>query len=54
MICGATLKIVSSENVGGSGAKSTLGTWYGDVVMGILLSLKGLSLEIDFNNVDEN
>ncbi len=46
MIWGATLKVVSSEKVGGSGATSTLGTWYGDVVMGILLSY--------FDNVDEN
>jgi hypothetical protein len=33
-----TLKVVSSEKVGGSGVTSTLGTWYGGVVMGVLLS----------------
>jgi hypothetical protein len=29
---------VSSEKVGGSRVTSTLGTWYGGVVMGVLLS----------------
>ncbi len=33
------LKVVSSEKVGWSVVTSTLGTLYGDVVMGILLSL---------------
>ncbi len=32
------LKVVSSEKVGGSGITSALGTWYGGVVMGVLLS----------------
>jgi hypothetical protein len=27
--------IVTSENIGGSGVTSTLGTWYGGVVMGV-------------------
>ena len=31
------LKVVTSEKIGGSGVMSTLGTWYGGVVMGILL-----------------
>jgi hypothetical protein len=31
-----TLKVVSSEKIGGSGVTSTLGTWYVGVVMGIL------------------
>ncbi len=31
------LKVVTSEKIGGSGVTSTLGTWYGGVVMGILL-----------------
>jgi hypothetical protein len=31
-------KVVSSEKVGGSGITSALGTWYGGVVMGVLLS----------------
>ncbi len=31
------LKVVTSENIGGSGVMSTLGTWYGGVVMGVLL-----------------
>jgi hypothetical protein len=35
----STIKVVSSEKVGLSGVTSTLGTLYGDVVMGILLSL---------------
>ncbi len=30
--------IVSSEKVGGSGVASTIGTLYGGVVMGVLLS----------------
>jgi hypothetical protein len=30
--------IVTSEKIGGSGVASTLGTWYGGVVMGVLLS----------------
>ncbi len=33
-----TLKVVTSEKIGGSGVTSTLGTWYGGVVMGVLLS----------------
>ena len=32
------LKVVYSEKVGGSGVTSTLGIWYGGVVMGVLLS----------------
>jgi hypothetical protein len=32
-----TLKVVTSEKIGGSGVMSTLGTWYGGVVMGVLL-----------------
>ncbi len=35
------LKVVTSEKIGGSGVTSTLGTWYGGVVMGVLLSFKG-------------
>ena len=31
------LKVVTSEKIGGSGVMSTLGTWYGGVVMGVLL-----------------
>jgi hypothetical protein len=31
------LKVVTSEKIGGSGVTSTLGTWYGAVVMGVLL-----------------
>ena len=31
------LKVVTSEKIGGSGVTSTLGTWYGGVVMGVLL-----------------
>jgi hypothetical protein len=34
----ASLKVVTSEKIGGSGVTSTLGTWYGGVVMGVLLS----------------
>jgi len=33
------LKVVTSEKIGGSGVTSTLGTWYGGVVMGVLLFL---------------
>jgi hypothetical protein len=32
-----SLKVVTSEKIGGSGVTSTLGTWYGGVVMGVLL-----------------
>jgi hypothetical protein len=32
------LKVVTSEKIGGSGVISTLGTWYGGVMMGVLLS----------------
>jgi hypothetical protein len=32
-----SLKVVTSEKIGGSGVMSTLGTWYGGVVMGVLL-----------------
>jgi hypothetical protein len=31
------LKVVTSEKIGGSAEISTLGTWYGGVVMGVLL-----------------
>ena len=31
------LKVVTSEKIGVSGVISTLGTWYGGVVMGVLL-----------------
>ncbi len=34
----ASLKVVTSEKIGGSGVTSTPGTWYGGVVMGVLLS----------------
>jgi hypothetical protein len=34
---GSSLKVVTSEKIGGSGVISTLGTWYGGVVMGIHL-----------------
>ena len=36
-ILGVSLKVVTSEKIGGSGVMSTLGTWYGGVVMGVLL-----------------
>jgi hypothetical protein len=32
------LKVVTNEKIGGSGVTSALGTWYGGVVMGVLLS----------------
>jgi hypothetical protein len=32
------LKVVSGEKIGGSGVTSALGTWYGGVVMGVLLT----------------
>ncbi len=32
-----SLKVVTSEKIGGSKVISTLGTWYGGVVMGVLL-----------------
>ncbi len=35
--CRVSLKVVTSEKIGGSGVMSTLGTWYGGVVMGVLL-----------------
>jgi hypothetical protein len=45
------LKIVSSEKVGGSGVTSALGTWYGGVVMGVLLSFdEAAILYRDFNS----
>jgi hypothetical protein len=33
------LKVVTNEKIGGSGVTSTLGTWYGGVVMGVLFPL---------------
>jgi hypothetical protein len=46
-----TLKVVSSEKVGGSRVTSTLGTWYGGVVMGILLSFNEAAILYgDFNS----
>jgi hypothetical protein len=45
------LKVVSSEKVGGSGVTSTLGTWYGGVVMGFLISFDEVAiLYRDFNS----
>ncbi len=42
---------MSSEKVGGSGVTSTLGTWYGDVVMGVLFSFNEAAiLYRDFNS----
>ncbi len=44
------LKVVTSEKIGGSGVISTLGTWYGGVVMGVLLSFNEAAiLYRDFN-----
>jgi hypothetical protein len=53
MYCFFILKVVSSEKVGGSGVTSTLGTgtWYGGVVMGVLLSFdEAAILYRDFNS----
>ncbi len=46
-----TLKVVTSEKIGGSGVTSTLGTWYGGVVMGVLLFFNEATiLYRDFNS----
>jgi hypothetical protein len=46
-----SLKVVTSEKIGGSGVTSTLGTWYGGVVMGVLLSFdEAAILYRDFNS----
>ncbi len=46
------LKVVPSEKVCGSGVTSALGTWYGGVVMGVLLSFdEAAILYRDFNSV---
>ncbi len=46
-----TLKVVTSEKIGGSGVTSTLRTWYGGVVMGVLLSFNEAAiLYRDFNS----
>jgi hypothetical protein len=45
------LKVVNNEKIGGSGVTSTLGTWYGVVVMGVLLSFNEAAiLDRDFNS----
>ncbi len=45
------LKVVTSEKIGGSKVTSTLGTWYGGVVMGVLLSFNEAAiLYRDFNS----
>jgi hypothetical protein len=45
-----SLKVVTSEKTGGSGVISTLGTWYGGVVMGVLLTFNEAAiLYRDFN-----
>ncbi len=42
---------MTSEKIGGSGVISTLGTWYGGVVMGVLLPFNEAAiLYRDFNN----
>ncbi len=46
-----TLKVVTSEKIGGSGVTSTLGTWCVGVVMGVLLSFNEAAiLYRDFNS----
>jgi hypothetical protein len=46
-----TLKVVTSEKIGGSGVTSTLGTRYGGVVMGVLLYFNEAAiLYRDFNS----
>jgi hypothetical protein len=46
------LKVGTNEKIGGSGVTSTLGTWYGGVVMGVLLSFNEAAiLYRDFNSV---
>ncbi len=45
------LKVVTSEKIGGSGVTSTIGTWYGGVVLGVLLSCNEAAiLYTDFNS----
>ncbi len=45
-----TLKVVTSEKIGGSGVILILGTWYGGVVMGVLLTFNEATiLYRDFN-----
>jgi hypothetical protein len=45
------LKEMSNEKVGGSGVTSALGTWYGGVVRGVLLSFdEAAILYRDFNS----
>jgi hypothetical protein len=45
------LKLETSKKIGGSGVTSTLGTWYGGVVMGVLLSFNEAAiLYRDFNS----
>ncbi len=47
----SSLKVVSSEKVGGSGVTSTLGSWYRGVVMGVLWSFNEAAiLYRDFNS----
>jgi hypothetical protein len=47
-----SLKVVSSEKVGGSGVTLTPGTLYGGVVMGVLFSFdEAAILYRDFNSV---
>jgi hypothetical protein len=38
------LKVVTSEKIGGSGVISILGTWYGGVVMGVLLPFNEVAI----------
>jgi hypothetical protein len=50
-LLGVFLKVVTSEKIGGSGVISTLGTWYGGVVMGVILPLNEAPiLYRDFNS----
>ncbi len=45
------LKVVTSEKIGGSVVISTLGTWYGGVVMGVLFPFNEATiLYRDFNS----
>ncbi len=45
------LKVVSSEKVGGSRVTSTLGTWKGGVVMGVLLSFNEAAILYEISTV---
>ncbi len=51
LVLARSLKVVTNEKIRGSGVTSTLGTWYGGVLMGVLCPLMGPPSCIEISTV---